>query len=221
MAEAVERAMAGRGRLMVEAGTGVGKSFAYLLPAIRRIVDHGERVVVATNTIALQEQLLEKDVPLLRAATPHEFSAVLVKGRGNYLSIRRLQLASKRQESLFPDAASRRSLHAIEDWAYGTTDGTLATLPQLERPGVWDRAQSDSGNCMGRRCPSYDACFYQQARRRMEHGQLLICNHALFFSDLALRAAGVRVFAAVRPRGAGRGARGGGRGDGALRGVAL
>jgi len=191
MAEAVERAMAGRGRLMVEAGTGVGKSFAYLLPAIRRIVDHGERVVVATNTIALQEQLLEKDVPLLRAATPHEFSAVLVKGRGNYLSIRRLQLASKRQESLFPDAASRRSLHAIEDWAYGTTDGTLATLPQLERPGVWDRAQSDSGNCMGRRCPSYDACFYQQARRRMEHGQLLICNHALFFSDLALRAAGV------------------------------
>jgi len=191
MAEAVERCMAGRGRLLVEAGTGVGKSFAYLLPAIRRIVEHGERVVVATNTIALQEQLLEKDVPLLRAATPDEFSAVLVKGRGNYLSIRRLQLASKRQERLFADAASRQSLHQIEDWAYTTTDGTLTTLPQLDRAGVWDRVRSDSGNCMGRRCPSYEACFYQQARRRMEHGQLLICNHALFFSDLALRSAGV------------------------------
>ncbi len=191
MAEAVERCMGERGRLLVEAGTGVGKSFAYLLPAIRRIVEHGERVVIATNTIALQEQLLEKDVPLLRAATPDEFSAVLVKGRGNYLSIRRLQLASKRQERLFADAASRRSLHQVEDWAYGTTDGTLATLPQLERHGVWDRVRSDSGNCMGRRCPSYEACFYQQARRRMEHGQLLICNHALFFSDLALRGAGV------------------------------
>ncbi len=191
MAEAVERCMADRGRLLVEAGTGVGKSFAYLLPAIRRIVEHGERVVIATNTIALQEQLLEKDVPLLRAATPDEFSAVLVKGRGNYLSIRRLQLASKRQERLFADTASRGSLHQIEDWAYGTTDGTLATLPQLERHGVWDRVRSDSGNCMGRRCPSYEACFYQQARRRMEHGQLLICNHALFFSDLALRSAGV------------------------------
>jgi len=191
MAEAVESALASRGHLMVEAGTGVGKSFAYLLPAIRRIVDHGERVVVATNTIALQEQLLEKDVPLLRAATPHEFSAVLVKGRGNYLSLRRLQMASQRQDRLFADLASRRSLHAIEDWAQETTDGTLATLPQLERPGVWDRAQSDSGNCMGRRCPTYESCFYQQARRRMEHGQLLICNHALFFSDLALRARGV------------------------------
>ncbi len=191
MAEAVEATMASRGRLMVEAGTGVGKSFAYLLPAIRRIVEHGERVVVATNTIALQEQLLEKDVPLLRAATPHEFSAVLVKGRGNYVSLRRLQMASKRQDRLFADLSSRRSLHAIEDWAYDTSDGTLATLPQLERPGVWDRVQSDSGNCMGRRCPTYERCFYQQARRRMEHGQLLICNHSLFFSDLALRAKGV------------------------------
>jgi ATP-dependent DNA helicase DinG len=191
MAEAVASALARRGRLLVEAGTGVGKSFAYLLPAIARVVEHRERVVVATNTIALQEQLLEKDVPLLRAALPEEFTAVLVKGRGNYLSLRRLEMASKRQETLLPDFASRTALHAIEDWAYSTTDGTLATLPQLERPAVWDRVQSDAGNCMGRRCPTYEKCFFQQARRRMERGDLLICNHALFFSDLALRQRGV------------------------------
>jgi len=110
-----------------------------------------------------------------------------VKGRGNYLSLRRLKLASERQLKVLPDHASRRSLHAIEDWAYDTEDGTLSTLPPLERPGVWDRVQSDSGNCMGRRCPTYERCFYQSARREMEGANLLICNHALFFSDLAMR----------------------------------
>lgn len=181
--------------LIIEAATGVGKSFAYLLPAIERIVNHNERVVIATNTIALQEQLVGKDVPALRDAYTTAdgepaFSAELVKGRGNYLSIRRLALASKRQARLFPGAPERRSLAEVEAWAYGTDDGTLATLPQLERHTVWDRVRSDSGNCMGRKCPTYQSCFYQQARRRAERADLLICNHALFFSDLALRANG-------------------------------
>lgn len=191
MASAVSETMADRSRLLVEAGTGVGKSFAYLAPAMLRAVEHNERVVIATNTIALQEQLLNKDVPTLRAAMgldENDLRVVLVKGRGNYLSIRRLELASRKQGKLFSDAAARRSLEVIEDWAYRTDDGTLATLPQLERPGVWDRAQSDSGNCMGRRCPRHEQCFYQRARRDMERGDVLICNHALFFSDLALRA---------------------------------
>ena len=77
------------------------------------------------------------------------------------------------------------------DWAYTTRDGTLSTLPQLPRPEVWDYAQSDAHNCMGRKCPTYDKCFYQAARRRMENGNLLVCNHALYFSDLALRINGV------------------------------
>lgn len=191
MVNAVDRAFRCRERLLVEAGTGVGKSFAYLLPAIKRIVEHKERIVVATNTISLQEQLIEKDIPLLNAVIPEEFTAVLVKGRGNYVSLRRLKLASERQDRLFGDEAARESLHRIEDWAYGTDDGTLATLPLLERPEVWDYARSDSHNCMGRKCPQFDKCFYQQARRRMEHADLLICNHALFFSDLALRTRGV------------------------------
>ncbi len=191
MAEAVSRTLASRGRLLVEAGTGVGKSFAYLLPAIERIVEHDERVIVSTNTISLQEQLLEKDVPLLNAVIPEEFSAVLVKGRGNYVSLRRLKLASERHEKLFGDDAARSSLRQLEDWAYATTDGTLATLPMLDRPEVWDVAQSEANNCMGKRCPSFDKCFYQQSRRQMERGDLLICNHALFFADLALRSRGV------------------------------
>lgn len=190
MGDAVARAMDDRRVLLVEAGTGVGKSFGYLAPSIERIVRFGERVVVATNTIALQEQLLHKDIPVLQRAAATlgaEFKAVLVKGRGNYLSVRRLKLASERQDRLFADAPARRSLHVIEDWAYTTDDGTLSTLPPIERPAVWDRVQSDSGNCMGKRCPTYERCFYQSARREMESADLLICNHALYFSDLALR----------------------------------
>ncbi len=194
MARAVGESMARRSTLLVEAGAGVGKSYAYLVPALERVVHHGERVVVATHTIALQEQVLSRDVPTLREALEPlgvTFRAALVKGRGNYLSIRRLQLASARQDKLLTDAASKRALHQIEDWAYETADGTLSTLPQLERPAVWERVQSDAANCMGRKCPTYDKCFFQSARREMDRAQLLICNHALFFADLALRSRGV------------------------------
>lgn len=191
MAGAVDAALDAGSTLAVEAGTGVGKSFAYLLPAIRRIMEHKERVIVSTHTISLQEQLIEKDIPLLQAVSGGDFSAVLVKGRSNYVSVRRLALASKRQSQLFSHAAELRSLHSVEDWAYGTEDGTQSSLPQLERMGVWDKVGSDSGNCMGRKCKTYDECFFQSARRRMENGDLLVVNHALFFSDLALRAQGV------------------------------
>lgn len=192
MAELVEGCFADRSHVLVEAGTGVGKSFAYLVPALVRATALQETVVVATNTIALQEQLVRKDIPVLQAALGElgACKAVLVKGRGNYVSIRRLKLASQRQDSLLIDAASRRSLHDIEDWAYETTDGSLSTLPQLERPGVWDKVQSDHANCMGRKCPHYNECFYQRARREMEGARILVCNHALFFSDLALRMRG-------------------------------
>ena len=190
MAAAVEECLARKGRLLVEAGTGVGKTFAYLLPAIARVVDHRERVLICTHTIALQEQIVDSDIPLLNASIPEEFTSVLVKGRGNYVSLRRLGLASGRQERLFGDDTDRHELHQIEDWAYSTRDGTLASLPVVPRHSVWEHVQSDAGNCMGRRCPTYDRCFYQAARRRMEHSDILVCNHALFFSDLALRARG-------------------------------
>jgi len=188
MANAVEEALADRRRLIVEAGTGVGKSFAYLLPAIRRIVEHRERVVVCTHTIALQEQLVERDIPLLQSMVG-DFSAVLVKGRNNYVSLRRLRQASVKEERLFAHEESRHALQVIEDWAMTTRDGSRTSLPSRPPGEVWDAVQSDSDNCMGRKCPTYEKCFYQTARRRMENADLLICNHAIFFSDLALRAA--------------------------------
>jgi len=141
MLRAVAGALEEGGKLLVEAGTGVGKSFAYLLPAIAKVAagragGDRRRVVISTHTIALQEQLMEKDIPLLRAVVPDEFSAVLVKGRGNYLSLRRLAQASKRQTDLFADPAAARLMHAIEDWAYETDDGSLATLPVVPRNSV-------------------------------------------------------------------------------------
>ncbi len=192
MSQAVERAMDERSHLFVEAGTGVGKSFAYLVPAMMRAIEHNETIVIATNTIALQEQIVKKDIPLISEALKEmgACKSVLVKGRGNYMSIRRLKLASQRRDKLFAENAQRRTLGVIEEWAYETEDGSLASLPQLERHGVWSSVQSDSTNCMGRKCPHYNECFYQKARREMEGAQVLICNHALFFSDMALRMMG-------------------------------
>ncbi|HEX2837142.1 MAG TPA: helicase C-terminal domain-containing protein [Phycisphaerales bacterium] len=205
MAEGVARAMETASHLLVEAGTGTGKSFAYLLPAALRAAVHGEVVVISTHTISLQEQLIQKDLPLIKgvierlseqgALPPAQTASgehaaikgVLVKGRGNYVSVRRLKLASERQDRLFADAAARRSLHVIEDWAMSTLDGTLSTLPPIERMGVWDKVQSDSGNCMGKKCPNHQQCFFQRARAEMDGANILVCNHALFFSDLALR----------------------------------
>mgnify|MGYP002072714934 FL=1 len=207
MGEAVAAAFESRQRLLVEAGTGVGKSFAYLVPAILRCIQRGEKVVIATSTIALQEQLMFKDIPLLmetlaewgnrspppgpdspgKPVAPPALLPVLAKGRGNYLSIRRLGLASRRADLIMSDAEARASLHAVEEWAYATADGTLSSLPVLRRPEVWEHVRSDSDNCMGRKCPKYDQCFYQAARKELEKANLIVCNHALFFSDLALR----------------------------------
>ncbi len=191
MASAVASAFSKGHHLLVEAGTGVGKSFAYLLPAIDYAVKHKKRVVISTHTISLQEQLIEKDIPLLQAVYPDEFTAVLVKGRGNYLCMRRLEQTRQRQNNLFEDRRQLESLWTIEEWAQKTTDGSLADLPGLPDNGVWDRVRAEHGNCLGKKCHFYDDCFWQAAKRRMNSGTILVVNHALFFSDLALRMAGV------------------------------
>ncbi|HZN65830.1 MAG TPA: DEAD/DEAH box helicase, partial [Tepidisphaeraceae bacterium] len=192
MACAVERALEEGHHLLAEAGTGVGKSFAYLLPAIDYAVRHKKRVVISTHTISLQEQLVDKDIPLLQAVYPDEFTAVLVKGRSNYLCRRRLELAQQRQNLLFDDGRQLESLWAIEEWSRRTTDGSLADLPAVPQPGVWDKVCAEHGNCLGKKCRFYKDCFWQSAKRRMQAGSLLVVNHALFFSDLALRMAGVQ-----------------------------
>src|SRR3984957_3518013 len=134
MAEAVADAFTEGHHLLVEAGTGVGKSFAYLLPAIDYAVKNKKRVVISTHTISLQEQLIEKDIPLIQAVYPDEFTAVLIKGRSNYLCQRRLQQARGRQNYLFDHDRQLESLWAIEQWAEKTSDGSLASLPQVPEP---------------------------------------------------------------------------------------
>ena len=214
MAALVARAIAERRHAIVEAGTGVGKSLAYLVPAIlAATADQDEpaaaaepdweeddpppagcgrprRVVISTHTIALQEQLMTKDIPLVAAVMPREFSAVLVKGRGNYVSLRRLALAVERSGSLFPEEGERNELLELARWARHSGDGSLADLPAAPNPAIWEEVASDSGNCMGRACPTHQQCFYYAARRRMAHAQVLVVNHALFFADLALRRGG-------------------------------
>jgi ATP-dependent DNA helicase DinG len=203
MAQAVSEAIGSGRHLIVEAGTGVGKSFAYLVPAILAVTEpeKGEpeksdgktpaqrpkRVIISTHTISLQEQLLTKDVPLLKSVIPRDFSAVLVKGRGNYLSLRRLHSALERSVSLFSQEVEFEQVRDLAAWSKRTHDGSIADLAFRPLPQVWDEAASDSGNCLGRKCPTYNDCFYYRARRRAENAQILIVNHALFFSDLALR----------------------------------
>jgi ATP-dependent DNA helicase DinG len=190
MAEAVSKTLENKSQLLVEAGTGVGKSFGYLVPAIRRIIEHGETVVVSTNTITLQEQIVQHDAPILHDAFGGGFDTVLVKGRANYVSLRRLKRAQAQRATLLHDSKGIKQLSEIEQWTHATTDGTKSTLPFLPRGDVWELVKSDGSRCLGRKCPSNENCFYQQARRGMERGNLLVCNHALFFSDLALRMRG-------------------------------
>jgi ATP-dependent DNA helicase DinG len=199
MAEAVSEAIARGQHVIVEAGTGVGKSFAYLVPAIlATAAERAEgaprrRVVISTHTISLQEQLIRKDIPLLRSVMPLEFTAVLVKGRGNYLSLRRLQNALRRSGTTFSQEEEFDQLRQIEAWSRQTSDGSLSDLDYRPLAQVWDEVASDHGNCMGRQCPTYKDCFYYQARRRVGNADLLVVNHALFFSDLALRREGFSI----------------------------
>jgi ATP-dependent DNA helicase DinG len=189
MAQAVADAIAGPHHLMVEAGTGVGKSFAYLVPAILAADPRNCRIVVSTHTISLQEQLVRKDIPFLQDVMPRPFNAVLVKGRSNYISLRRLRGAQQRI-GLLGEPGEVDQLKRIGLWSRRTRDGSRSDLSFQPQPSVWDLVESDSGNCLGRQCPDYESCFYYKARKRVFGAEVLVVNHALFFSDLALRRAG-------------------------------
>jgi ATP-dependent DNA helicase DinG len=194
MAEAVGRAIQSKRHLMVEAGTGVGKSFAYLVPAILSAqADKDHRVVISTHTISLQEQLLQKDIPFLQTVMPKPFTAVLVKGRSNYLSLRRLRVAQQRMTSLLSEDSVQRQLVSIGKWSRQTREGSRSDLDFQPSPLVWDLIESEHGNCLGRNCSDYEACFFFKARRQIAAAQVMIVNHALFFSDLALRRLGVEL----------------------------
>lgn len=242
MSHAVQDAVSSRSHLAVEAGTGVGKSFAYLVPALlhacseqaaqwsdssgesvakpktpgkkftspdsEEVVENVEelnflasrrsvksedtpipRAVISTHTIALQEQLIEKDLPFLRSILPMEFSSVLVKGRSNYLCRRRLQGVLKKSQSLL-NGFQIEDLMRIARWAESTGDGSLSDLSPRPNWEVWDDICCERGNCMGSSCAFRKTCFYAKARDRIAKAQILVVNHSLLFSDLALRISG-------------------------------
>jgi ATP-dependent DNA helicase DinG len=185
MAAAIQRAFARGRHLAVEAGTGVGKSFAYLVPVLQRIAESGQRALVSTFTITLQEQLAHKDLPFLARCLPQSFTWVLAKGRSNYLCKRRLDFAFRNQRSLF--GPSSQELDRIGQWSETTEDGSRSDLPFLPSPATWDKVCSEHGNCRGRQCRHQRGCFYFQARRRWKEANLIVANHALLFTDLALQ----------------------------------
>lgn len=189
MARAVDAALRGRRHLLVEAGTGVGKSFGYLVPALRWAAETGGKVAVATSTIALQEQLVGKDLPILEKALPFDVSFTLVKGRGNWLCRRRLEIAIGSDASLFPDDEQHAQLAAIQA-ASDAGIGSRQDLPFVPREDVWDAVRAESGNCLQKACPHYEACAYQAARRRAHAVNLLVMNHHVLLADLALRRSG-------------------------------
>jgi len=183
MAEVVKATLASGGHLAVEAGTGVGKSFAYLIPAIEQIKNG--KVLISTFTITLQEQLIEKDIPFLKEFLDVDFSAALAKGRSNFICLRRLKFAIDRGKSLFDK--DNEILNQLQAWSEDTEDGSLSDLGYLPPAGVWDSVCSEHGNCRGRKCPHFNDCFYFKNRRKMECADIIVSNHALTFSDLVLK----------------------------------
>ncbi len=179
------------GIALLEAGTGVGKSFAYLVPAIEWARLNGERTVVSTNTINLQEQLVGKDLPILaRAFSTGERNVTfaLLKGWRNYLCLSRLEQARAGQESLF-DAGRAAELEGIAGWAARTADGSLSDLVEEPSSDVWDAVAAESDLCTRLKCPHFDRCFVFAARRRAAEADVVVVNHHLLASDLAVRIA--------------------------------
>ena len=179
------------GVLLLEAGTGVGKSFAYLVPALAWARANGERTVVSTNTINLQEQLVGKDLPLLRRAlgtddyTP---TFALLKGWRNYLCLARLHGAVAAQRSLL-EPEKLEELYDISEWAGRTADGTLSDLPTTPTSEVWDEVSAEPDLCTRMKCPHFDRCFLFRARRRAAEADVVVVNHHLLAADLAVRQA--------------------------------
>lgn len=180
MAEAVANALSARRHLLCEAATGVGKSLAYLAPSILFALKAGKKAVVSTHTINLQEQLLEKDLPILAKLLPVEFTAAIAKGRQNYLCPRRLARAKRNGEDLFT-SSNQAELERIREWARHTRDGSRSDLSFTPDPGLWAEICSEAHLCTPKTCPPDSGCFYQNARRRLLEADVIVMNHTLFF----------------------------------------
>lgn len=184
MAVAVARALEESRPLVVEAGTGVGKSLAYLAPAVEMALRDGRKAVVSTHTINLQEQLVGKDLPLLKSVLGRSFQSILMKGRRNYLCPNRLHTAMEAGGDLF-SSSDREELDRIWEWSETTRDGSLSDLPFQPSPRVWAQVCSEAHICTVKRCAPSGNCFYQLLRRRVLEADVVVVNHTLFFTLLA------------------------------------
>src|SRR5882672_2107402 len=186
MAEAVVRAFEQRRHLIVEAGTGTGKTLAYLVPAIAAACGSGARVVISTGTKNLQEQLMEKDIPFLQDVLPAKFRAAVMKGRNNYACLHRI----KRADSM-PVLEGLDEVDHFDEvfrWVTQTSTGDRAELYSLpENLPFWRHIDARSDTCLGQQCPDFDPCFITRMRQRAQDADIVVVNHHLFFADLALR----------------------------------
>jgi ATP-dependent DNA helicase DinG len=176
------------GIVVAEAGTGVGKSLAYLLPSFSWVEANDERIVISTATINLQQQLLDKDIPLVKQLLSSNKKAVLVKGRGNYICLRKLE-EREEESSLFEQQDSE--IQSLKQWARGSSTGSRSELTFFVDDAVWASVCSETDTCLGLRCPFREECFVLRARREAASAHILVVNHHLIFSDLSLRLAGV------------------------------
>ena len=190
MAHAVEKSVNENKKLIVEAGTGTGKTLAYLIPAIRWAVENKKKVIIATNTINLQEQLLLKDIPLAKSIIKEDFSYALVKGRNNYVCKRLFnELAlGKNIDIETYSIEAREQIEYILKWGHKTKTGDKADLPFEVLPEVWELIQSTTELCIGKKCPYRKECFYMKTRMEKLEADILISNHHVFFADLNVRA---------------------------------
>jgi ATP-dependent DNA helicase DinG len=181
MAEAVAETIANLGKLVVEAGTGTGKTFAYLLPALQS----GRKTIISTGTKALQDQLYHRDLPLIGKAVGQPVTTALLKGRANYLCLERLDHATEAADSILDD------LNAVREWRHRTESGDRAELTEVaEDSRVWPLVTSTVDNCLGQKCPEYSNCHVVKARRAAQEADLVVVNHHLLLADLAMKEEG-------------------------------
>src|SRR3954452_21123970 len=181
MAARVAQALDEEQHLVVEAGTGVGKSLGYLVPSVLFALERHKKAIISTYTINLQEQLLHKDIPILKKVLPVEFEAALMKGRQNYLWPRRLERALQNEQELFT-GPERSELQRLAEWARTTRDGSLSDLSVEPDSKVWAQVCSEAHICTQKTCGQDPRCFYQQARKRLLMADVIVLNHTLLFT---------------------------------------
>ncbi|MBI4835107.1 MAG: DEAD/DEAH box helicase [Planctomycetes bacterium] len=199
MFKAVVKAINESQHLMVEAGTGVGKTFAYLIPAIAYACSaretredtaegiNSQAVVISTHTINLQEQIFHKDLPLLKDILGVPFTSALVKGRNNYLCLRRLNRAANYQSELFETSLELEELSRLKEWSAKTKEGSLSDISWTPSDKVWSEVSCERDNCSGKKCTYYRQCFYRLARNAVWNADIIVVNHALLLMDALMR----------------------------------